>query len=63
MSSLHSEDDIMFSTGYGSLFSDKTCITVVFVSFGMSTLFSVRVLALLSIFLLYSVRNFNMCRC
>ena len=31
MSSRHFEGDIMFSTGYGSLFSDKTYTTVVFV--------------------------------
>ena len=35
MSSRHFEGDIMFSTGYGSLFSDKTYTTVVFMSFRM----------------------------
>ena len=30
------EADIMFSTGYSSLFSDKTYTTVVFISFRMS---------------------------
>ena len=35
-SSRHFEGDIMFSTGYGSLFSDKTYTTVVFMSFRMS---------------------------
>ena len=30
------ENDIMFSIGYGSLFSDKTYTTVVFISFRMS---------------------------
>ena len=29
MSSRHFEGDIMYSTGYGSLLSDKTCTTVV----------------------------------
>ena len=32
----HFENDIMFSIGYGSLFSDKTYTTVVFISFTMS---------------------------
>ena len=36
MSSRHFEGDIMFSTGYGSLFSDETYTTVVFMSFRMS---------------------------
>ena len=35
-SSRHFEGDIMFSTGHGSLFSDKTYTTVVFMSFIMS---------------------------
>ena len=35
-SSCHFEGDIMFSTGYGSLFSDKTYTAVVFMSFRMS---------------------------
>ena len=35
-SSRHFEGDIMFPTGYGSLFSDKTYTTVVFMSFRMS---------------------------
>ena len=35
-SSQHFEADIMFSTGYGSLFSDKTNTTVVFMSLRMS---------------------------
>ena len=35
-SSRHFEGDIMLSTGYGSLFSDKACTTIVFMSFGMS---------------------------
>ena len=35
-SSRHFEGDIMCSAGYGSLFSDKTCTTVVFMSFRMS---------------------------
>ena len=35
--SRHFEDDIMFSTGYGSLFSDKTYTTVAFMSFRMSS--------------------------
>ena len=35
-SSRHFEGDIMFSTGYGSLFSDKTYTTVLFMSFRMS---------------------------
>ena len=35
-SSRHFEGDIMFSTGYGFLFSDKTYTTVVFISFKMS---------------------------
>ena len=30
------EGDVMFSTGYGSLFPDKTYTTVVFLSFRMS---------------------------
>ena len=34
-SSRHFQDDIMFSNGYGSLFSDKTYTTVVFISFRM----------------------------
>ena len=32
----HFEGDIMLSTGYGSLLSDKTYTTVVFMSFRMS---------------------------
>ena len=35
-SSRHFEGDILFSTEYGSLFSDKTYIMVVFMSFRMS---------------------------
>ena len=35
-SSRHSEGDVMFSTGYASLFSDKTYATVVFMSFRIS---------------------------
>ena len=34
--SRHFKSDIMFSTGYGSLFTDKTYTTVVFMSFRMS---------------------------
>ena len=36
LSSWHFEDDIMCSAGYGSLFSDKSYTTVVFMSFRMS---------------------------
>ena len=35
-SSRHFEGDIMFSTGYDGLFSDKIYTTVVFMSFRMS---------------------------
>ena len=59
--SRHFEGYIMFSTEYGSLFSDKTYTTVDLCLLECQHLFLVCVLALSSIFLLYSIINFNMC--